>query len=116
MPNDSIVAARMVLQAQLELQRMGHRRVLAMLEAREPDLTEWILESTTALYHQVLNTGAEPRHARRIHHAAEATVLVSVLALRKAHVALWADGPGKDIQARLEAPTPPVPPPADPAA
>jgi hypothetical protein len=97
MKSDQLVTARHVLQAQLELQRLGHRRVLSMLESRERDLADYVLEAATNLYHRVLDAGTEPRHARHIHRAAEAIVLVSILALRNAH------GVGKTVRLSIDA-------------
>ena len=104
MASDQMVTARIILQAQLELQRRGTRRVYALLEHTEPDLAETVLEGTTALYHQVIKTGATPKEARRIHHAAERLVLVSILALQKAHQALWQESTGQDLSIRLNPP------------
>ena len=108
MPSDRIVTARLVLQAQLELQRLGHRRVLSLLESREPDLMEYVIEATTMYYHQLLDIGVTGKQARRLHHAAEAIALTCMLALQKAHAALWQD------DAEEPRPFPPGPaPPAD---
>lgn len=104
MATDQVVSAKMILQAQLELQRRGTRRVYSLLEQTEPDLAEVVLERTTDLYHQVIKTGASPKEARRIHHAAERLVLVTILALQKAHQTLWQESTGQDLTARLNPP------------
>lgn len=113
--SDQIVTARLILQAQLELRRLGSRKVLTLLERTEPDLTEWLLENSSTIYHQILEAGASPRQARRLHRAVETLVLVSLLALQKAHRALWQEGPGHDLHLRLTPPgpatTPSEPPP-----
>jgi len=107
MPTESIVTARLVLQSQHELQRLGHRRVLALLESREPDLTEFLLEATVTHYHHILDTGATPKRARQLYHSAEAIALTCILAIRKAHEALWQTETGNQLESQLEPPTPP---------
>ena len=104
MPTDQVVTAKTILQVQLELQRRGSRRVYSVLESTERDLAEVVLEQTTAIYHEILNTGASSKEARRIHHQVETLVLVSILALQKAHAALWEDGTGRQLTARLNPP------------
>ena len=111
MPTDQVVTAKMILQVQLELQRRGSRRVYSVLESTEPDLAEVILEQTTAIYHEILHTGASSKEARRIHHQVETLVLVSILALQKAHAALWEEGTGEDLTKRLNPPVGPEPAP-----
>jgi len=107
MSTDSIVTARLILHSQHELQRLGHRRVLALLESREPDLAEFILEATTAHHHRILDTGATPKQARQLYHAAEGIALTCILAVRKAHEALWQTETGDQLEARLEPPSTP---------
>ena len=115
MATDQLVTAKIILQAQLELQRRGTRRIYALLEQTEPDLADVVLEETTDLYHQVIKTGATPKEARRIHHAAERLVLVSILALQKAHQALWQESTGQDLTARLNPPPGAATPAPDPS-
>jgi hypothetical protein len=119
--SDQTVTAKHVLQAQLELQRLGTSKAMAVLEATEPDLTEYLLETTTNLYHQVLDTGASAKQARRIHENTLTLVLVCVNALQKAHADLWQEGTGRDVARKLEPPPeypehpkPPTHPPANP--
>jgi len=104
MATDQVVSAKTILQSQAELQRRGTRRVYSVLENTERDMTELILEQTTTIYHQVLKTGATPKEARRIHHAAENLVLVCVLALQKAHQEMWQEGTGQELTRRLNPP------------
>jgi hypothetical protein len=115
--SDQTVTAKLVLQAQLELQRLGIERALALLESTERDLAEYLLEATTNLYHETLNTGVTGKQARRIHDHTLTLVLVCINAIQKAHAALWQDGTGQDLARRLEPPgpeRPPTPPPAGP--
>ena len=82
--NRAVVTARMVLQAQLELQRRGVHRTLTQLEEAEPDLSECLLEVSTTLYHQMLHTGISARECRRLHEGTLTLVLVCIGALLKA--------------------------------
>jgi hypothetical protein len=115
--SDQTATARLVLQAQLELQRVGLDKAMALLESTEPDLTEYLLASTTNLHKEMLNTGATGKQARRIHDRTLTLVLVCLNALKKGHAALWQDGTGQDVARRLDppaaqppSPTPPVGP------
>ena len=110
MASDGIVTARLVLQAQLELQRQGLDRAMTLLEATEPDLTEYLLEVSTNLHHDILNTGATGKQARRIHDSTLSLVVVCVTAIQKAHAALWQDGTGQDLVRKLDPPGPEHPP------
>ena len=103
--SDQIVTAKAILQAQLELQRLGVNKALSLLESTEPDLAETIIETTTAQYHQILRTGASGKQARRIHAMTVNLVLTCVGALRHAHAALW------QVDAEEETPADPPPPP-----
>ena len=107
--SDQIVTAKIVLQAQLELQRLGTHKAMSLLENTEPDLTEWALENSTSLYHRILETGASPKQARRIHQDTVTLLLGCILSLQKAHAALWQDGTGMDLAARLNRPGMPGP-------
>ena len=114
MASDQTVSAQLVLQAQLELQRRGTRKAMALLETTEPTLAEYFFETSTNLYHEILNTGATAKQARRIHESTLTLVLVCVTALQKAHADLWQADTGRDLVRKLE-PSPgsePAPPPA----
>jgi hypothetical protein len=113
--SDQLVTAKTILQAQLELQRLGHDKALAALEHTEPDLAEVVIENTTAIYHQALDAGASPRHARRIHQDTVALVLLCIQSLQRAHANLWAEGDGKAVRDKLEPPAPPSRPPEPPS-
>lgn len=102
--SDRIVTAKLVLQAQLELQRLGLHKAASLLESAEPDLAEVILETTTRLYHLVLSAGASAKEARRIHRETLSLVLVCVIAVQKAHRVLWQEGPADGLSERLGPP------------
>jgi hypothetical protein len=116
MASDQTVTAKLVLQAQLELQRLGIEKALALLESTEPDLAEYLLEATTNQYHELLNTGVTGKQARHIHDSTLTLVLVCVTAVQKAHAALWQDGTGRDLARKLDPPAPECPPTTPPAA
>ena len=103
--SDQIVTAKIVLQTQLELQRLGTQKAMSLLESTEPDLTEVLLEGSTSLYHRILKTGASPRQARRIHQDTLMLLLVCIRSLQKAHAALWQEGTGRDLARQLDPPS-----------
>ena len=103
--SDQIVTARIVLQTQSELQRVGINKAMTLLESTEPDLTEVLLEASTSLFHRVLETGATPRQARRIHQDTLLLLLVCIRSLQKAHAALWQEGTGRDLARQLDPPS-----------
>ena len=89
MATDQVVSSKDVLQALMELRRVGGRWSLEELERQEPDLTEFMLEELSALHALLLESGAAARHVRRASRRAEATAVVLVSALRQAHRRLW---------------------------
>lgn len=116
MASDQIITAKLVLQAQLELQRLGIHKAMALLESTEPDLVEYVLETTTNLYHEILRTGASGKQARRIHDSTQTLLLVCITALQKAHATLWQDDPAPELVPKLESrgpESPPAPPSAE---
>ena len=109
--SDQIVGAKTILQAQLELQRLGNTKALSLLESNEPDLAEIVLENSTALYHQLLDVGASGKQARRIHEAALTLVLLCIRSVQNAHRALWQENMGQELIRKLTPPESPVAPP-----
>lgn len=108
--SDKIVTAKAILQAQLELQRLGINKAMERLESTEPELAEVVIETTSTLYHQILRTGATSKQARRIHNLTLTLVLTSLGALRQAYAALWPDG-NDDVESPHVPPLPPENPP-----
>jgi hypothetical protein len=93
--SDSTVTARDVLRAVADVRRRGSSRAaLEDLEHREPDLAEFVLEELTALYHDVLASGANPRKTRRLFRRFQTLAAVIILSLREAHARLWVDEAG----------------------
>lgn len=91
--SDTTVTARDVLRAVADVRRRGTWAALEDLEHRERDLAEFVLEELTALHHDLLASGANPRKARRLARRTQALAAVIILSLRDAHARLWGDGP-----------------------
>jgi len=102
--SDQIVTAKIVLQSQLEVQRIGIQQSSSLLESAEPDLTEYILETTTRFYHDLLHAGIKGKQARRLHSDLMILLLVTVRSMQNAHAALWQQQTGEDIAAKLGPP------------
>ena len=102
MASDQAVTAKDVLDALLRVQRTGPDPLLQELEQCEPDLSEYLMEQTTALHHAIVDLGAKPARTRRISCQIEQTALVLVFALRNAHLRLWqeqhADTPLEELE------------------
>ncbi len=109
MASDQLVTAGHVLKAVMELERRGSRRVLPEWEKLEPDLTEYILENLTTLYHGLFAAGVSHSEARKLYRQAETLVLVSLMALRRAQRDLWGDGGEEPPTEPPTAPTSPTP-------
>jgi hypothetical protein len=99
MASDRLVTHQHILKAVIELERRGMNQVLSELEKLEPDLTEFVLESLTRLYHHLTGKGLIGTDARKLLRQSRKIVLVSIIALRHAQRELWDDDEG------------PVPPP-----
>ena len=68
MASDQVVGARDVLAALMQVRRLGSGPELRELEQQEPDLTEFLLEETTAIHQQLLALGGNPKRSRRVWH------------------------------------------------
>ena len=102
--SDQLVTAKIVLQSQLEIQRIGIQKSISLLESAEPDLSEYLLETATNVYHDLLNAGITGKQARRIHNDLMILLLVTIRSLQNAHANLWQQQTGKDIAAKLDLP------------
>jgi hypothetical protein len=76
------IPARRVLDAVLEIRRLGPDRALCRLEENEPDLAEYVLESLSALHGDLLKLGGRARATRQVYHQTQELVLVSIAADR----------------------------------
>lgn len=95
MASDQKVTARHVLGAVMELRRTGSWEAIKRLEAVEPDLTEYLLETLSAIHKRIQDTGATDKQTRRIYGEVQTLVVVTVLSLQKAHFDLWNDAHGE---------------------
>ena len=89
MASDQLVHARLVLQAQMQLNRRGIDSAMRHLEQTEPDLAEYVMESLGLLHQRLLDLGGSAKKTRRLYLQVQTLVLVSIDSLGKAHLALW---------------------------
>ncbi len=94
MAHDQIVSAKHVLNAVLELQRRGSDVVVKELESIEPDLAEYVMETSCQIHRQLMRNGLPNRRALRLYRQTESIALVCVMALRQAHFDLWRESHG----------------------
>ena len=110
MASDRLVTPQHVLQAVMEYERRGGTKLLSELEKLEPDLSEYLLEESSRLYHDLMHMGLSGREARKAHRCAKKTALVCILALRNAHRELWdKDSEEPDPDPANDTPAPPPP-------
>ena len=76
------VTAQRVLDAVLELQRLGPDQALHRLEQNEPCLAEYVLEGLSAMHHKIFELGARARETRPVYLQAQQLVLVCITAVR----------------------------------
>jgi hypothetical protein len=107
MASDQLVTAAHVLKAVMEYDRRGSTNVVSDLEKLEPDLVEYLLETLTALHHDLTRQGLTEANARKAYRRAEKTAVICVLSLRNAHRSLW-EQDGEPPAAPTD--TPPSPP------
>lgn len=95
---DQLVRSEDVLRAVMQLRRQGVAKVLTQLEVIEPDLAEYVMEETSAMYHDLAALGGTAKQVRRFHSRLQSLVLVTVLSLRQAQARLWQldDPPASD--------------------
>ncbi|HSH96100.1 MAG TPA: hypothetical protein VK968_18280 [Roseimicrobium sp.] len=86
---DQLVASEDVLRAVMQLRRQGINQVMSQLEATERDLAEYVIEETTAIFHDLSAMGGSAKQIRRLHARVQSLVLVVVLSLRQAQARLW---------------------------
>ena len=89
MATDQQVTARMVLEAQLELERRGAGAFMQHLEKTEPELANFVLETLSLIYSKLSNLGGPPRRTKRAFRSVQTLLLVSIEALRRGHLSLW---------------------------
>src|SRR5690242_9786877 len=89
MASDQQVTAQLVLKTLMEVKRRGSMALIQDLERVEPDLTEYLLESLTALHQKLLAVGATHKQSQRLYLEVQTLAIVCITSLRKAHFQLW---------------------------
>ena len=107
MPSDQIVTARAILDAVLELRRLGSTRVLRTLEQVEPDLAEYVMENLSLIHAGLLSLGGRPKRTTRVFRQVEELALVCVTAFGKAGYAAWLRSEAGAGAEQLDAAPPP---------
>ena len=102
--SDGMVHPRTVLESVLRLQRDGTHAAMEHLEQTEPDLANYLFETLTTLYHELVALHGGPARTRRVYRQVELMTLVCIQSLRQSHYELWSQ--------QME--NPPRPPPPTP--
>ena len=89
MASDAHVTAKIVLEALRDVERRGSTRAMQELEAAEPDLAEHVIDGLTEIHRRLSRYCDRPQQARTIYQFTRRVLLVSVMALRRAHYELW---------------------------
>lgn len=77
------IAAKNVLQSDLFVRGLGVRRALSQLEQMEPDLAEYVMETSTRLYEDLGRVCGSPRRAKLLHRRAIRLALTCIHAVRR---------------------------------
>lgn len=83
MPKRRHITARTVMEADLRVRALGVRRGMRELERQEPDLAEYLMETSTRLYARLERTCGSHRAARAIHRQAVLMVLIWTETVRR---------------------------------
>ena len=67
MPRHGRITARIVMEADLRVRALGVRRAVRELERREPDLAEYVMETSTDIYARLDRACESHRAVRSIH-------------------------------------------------
>lgn len=89
MPHDQVVHPRHIIDALSNLDRAGNGRMLADLEAREPQLASYAMEHLSILHGALMDLGAPAKRTQRVYQRTEGLLLVCLQAQRTAHRELW---------------------------
>ncbi len=106
MASDQVVSAQDVLQALMQIRRVGTSAATEELEKQEPDLTEFLLEELSSIHHQILKLAVKASRERRLVRRIETLSLVLVTSLRNARLRLWKEDAPDGRLASID-PTPP---------
>jgi uncharacterized protein (DUF2461 family) len=77
------ITAKHVLDADLRIRSIGVRRAIRDLEREEPDLAEYLMETSTRLYARLDHLCPHPRAARAMHRQVVLATLICVEAVRR---------------------------------
>ena len=83
MPRHGRITARTVMEADLRVRALGVRRAVRELERREPDLAEYVMETSTRLYARLDRACASHRAVKAMHDEVVVLVLVCIEATRR---------------------------------
>lgn len=75
------VSARAVLKAILSVKRRGSELAMRMIERRDPEVADYMLEEFTRIHRKLLELGAEPRLTIRLQKQIEMMAMVVVEAM-----------------------------------
>lgn len=89
MASDQQVSARAILDAELEIRRVGRYRALEELEHFEPDLAAYLMESLGHINAKLLRLAGPVKPTHRLYARIEMLCLACITALRKGHYELW---------------------------
>lgn len=82
MTNRPPVGAQRLLRAILRVRRQGTDRTLQRIDKEDSDLSEFVIEELTRVYHSLLDLRGPPRRTRRVYRRVKQLVLVCIQALR----------------------------------
>ena len=81
--SEPLVTSRHLLDALLELQRMGSKRTLSQLEHAEPDLAAYAMETLSFIYGNLIKLGGRAKPTAQVYHDFQSLLLVCIGALRQ---------------------------------
>jgi hypothetical protein len=87
--SDQLVLAQDVLNAILEIRRLGVNRLVEEMEACEPDLCEFFLEEWTNIHSELSKQGLRARRLRQLGERIQIFAMTLVRSLRAAQLRLW---------------------------
>jgi hypothetical protein len=88
---DQLVLAQDVLNAILEIRRVGVKRLVEEMEACEPDLCEFFLEEWTNIHSELSQQRFRARRLKELGERIQIFALTLVRSLRAAQLRLWED-------------------------
>jgi hypothetical protein len=91
MPSDKLVQSQDLLYAVMEVRRRGNQKLIEELEAREPELAEYVLEELTVIHQKIAAVGARTKQIRALDRRIEGLMHVVAQALRAGYGRLLAD-------------------------